>query len=72
MLYVRARGSNYENFKGDGLAGEPYELVWFNIDPSLGIQVQPVCADNDEKCTGKPRWASGNEAIKVATVDFYD
>ena len=72
LLYVRARGSYYENFKGDGLAGEPYELVWFNIDPSLGIQVKPDCADNDDKCTGKPRWASGNEAIKVATIDFYD
>ena len=47
-------------------------MGWFNIDPSLGIQVKSDCPDNDKKCFGQPRWASGNEAIKVATVDFYD
>ena len=72
LLYVRSRGSYYSHFNGDGLAGEPYEMGWFNIDPSLGIQVKSDCPDNDKKCFGQPRWASGNEAIKVATVDFYE
>ena len=72
LLYVRSRGSYYAHFNGDGLKGEPYEMVWFNIDPSLGIQVKSDCPDNDKKCFGQPRWASGNEAIKVATVDFYE
>ncbi len=72
LLYVRSRGSYYSHFNGDGLAGEPYEMVWFQVDPSLGIQVKPDCQDNDKKCVGSPRWASGNEAIKVATVDFYE
>ena len=72
LLYVRSRGSYYAHFNGDGLAGEPYEMVWFNIDPSLGIQVKSDCPDNDKKCFGQPRWASGNEAIKVATIDFYE
>jgi len=72
LLYVRSRGSYYSHFNGDGLAGEPYEMRWFNIDPSLGIQVKSDCPDNDKKCFGQPRWASGNEAIKVATFDFYE
>ena len=71
LLYVRARGSYYAHFAGDGLKGEPYEMNWFEIDPSLGIQVKWDC-DGDNKCFGSPRWASGNEAIKTATIDFYD
>ena len=71
LLYVRSRGSYYAHFNGDGLAGEPYEMNWFEVDPSLGIQVKWDC-DGEKKCFGAPRWASGNEAIKVATLDFYE
>ena len=28
--------------------------------------------DGNKKCFGPPRWASGTEAIKTATIDFYD
>ena len=42
------------------------------LDPSSGIQVRSDCADQDKNCLGPVRWASGNEAIKVATINFYE
>ena len=72
LLYIRARGTYYAHFRGDALAGIPVELSWITPDPSLGIQVTSDCADQDEKCLGPVRWASGNEAIKAATVNFYE
>ena len=72
LLYIRARGSYYSYFNGDALAGEPFEMSWLTIDPNLGIQVSEDCADQDEKCSGPVRWASGNEAIKAATINFYE
>ena len=71
LLYVRSRGTYYSHFNGDALAGEPFEMSWMQIDPNLGIQVKSDCDDLNEKCLGPIRWASGNEAIKVATTDFY-
>ena len=62
----------YAHFNGDALAGEPLKRSWLTIDPNLGLQVEPDCADQDEKCLGPIRWASGNEAIKIATIDFYE
>ena len=72
LLYIRSRGTYYAHFNGDALAGEPLEMSWLTIDPNLGIQVKADCSDQDEKCLGPIRWASGNEAIKVATTDFYE
>ena len=72
LLYVRSRGSYYAHFNGDGLAGEPYEMIWFNIDPSLGINIDRDCSDQDEKCIGPVRWASGNDAIRTSSIDFYE
>ena len=72
LLYIRARGSYYAYFNGDALAEGPYEMSWLTTDPSLGIQVISDCADQDEKCSGPVRWASGNEAIKAATINFYE
>ena len=72
LLYVRSRGSYYAHFNGDGLTGEPYEMVWFEIDPSLGIQVKSDCSSGDTRCNGPIRWASGSEAIRVAFFDFYE
>ena len=71
LLYVRSRGTYYAHFNGDALAGEPFEMSWMQIDSNLGIQVKADCDDQNEKCLGPIRWASGNEAIKVATTDFY-
>jgi len=72
LLYIRARGSYYAYFNGDALAESPYEMSWLTPDPSLGIQVISDCADQDEKCLGPVRWVSGNEAIKAATINFYE
>jgi len=73
LLYVRSRGSYYTHFNGDAMAGEPpINTDWLIIDPSLGIQVEPDCADLDEKCLGPVRWASGRDAIVVSTTDFYN
>ena len=72
LLYVRSRGTYYAHFNGDALAGEPFEMSWMQIDSNLGIQVKSDCDDQNEKCLGPIRWASGNEAIKVATFDFYE
>ena len=71
LLYLRSRGTYYTHFNGDALAGEPFKRVWIDIDPSLGIQVKDDCSADDVRCNGDVRWASGNEAIKVATSDFY-
>ena len=71
-MYIRARGSYYAYFNGDALAEEPFEMSWINLNPSSGIQMRSDCADQDEKCLGPVRWASGNEAIKVATINFYE
>lgn len=72
LLYLRSRGTYYTHFNGDALAGEPFERVWIDIDPSLGIQVKDDCSSDDARCNGPVSWASGNEAIKVATFDFYE
>ena len=72
LLYMRSRGSYYTYFNGNALLGEPFQKSWVTIDPSLGIQVEPDCKVGDKKCVGPVRWTSGNEAIKVATVDFYE
>ena len=72
LLYIRARISYYAYFNGNPLAGGPYEMSWITKDPSLGIQVISDCADQDEECLGPVRWASGNEAIKAATINFYE
>lgn len=72
LLYVQARGSYSAYFNGDPFAGGPYELSWVSIDPSLGINLEPDCADQDEKCWGPVSWVSGNEAIKAATINFYE
>ena len=72
LLYLRSRGTYYTHFSGDALAGEPFERVWIDIDPSLGIQVKDDCSSDDTRCNGPVRWTSGNEAIKVATFDFYE
>ena len=72
LLYLRSRGTYYTHFNGDALKGEPFERVWIDIDPSLGIQVKDDCSAEDSRCNGAVRWASGNEAIKTATVDFYE
>ena len=72
LLYIRARGSYYTYFSGDALAEEPYEMSWITLDPSSGIDLRSDCADQDEKCLGPIRWASGNEAIKAATINFYE
>lgn len=72
LLYIRARGSYYSYFNGDALAEEPYEMSWITLDPSSGIQVRSDCTDQDEKCLGPIRWASGNEAIRAATINFYE
>ena len=69
---MRSRGTYYAHFNGDALAGEPLKMEWLTIDPNLGLQVQADCADQNEKCLGPIRWASGNEAIKIATIDFYE
>ena len=72
LLYIRSRGTYYANFNGNALKGEPVKLNWFTIDPNLGITVDRDCSDDDEKCIGPVRWASGNDAIRTATVDFYE
>ena len=72
LLYLRSRGTYYTHFAGDALAGEPFERVWIDIDPSLGIQVKDDCSSDDKRCNGPVRWSSGNEAIKVAFFDFYE
>ncbi len=72
LLYIRSRGTYYANFNGNALKGEPVKLNWFTIDPNLGITVDRDCSDNDEKCVGPVRWASGNDAIRTSTIDFYE
>ena len=72
LLYIRARGSYYAYFNGDALAEEPFEMSWITLDPSSGILVKSDCAYQDEKCIGPVRWVSGNEAIKVATINFFE
>tara|TARA_B100000212_G_C27374767_1_gene534213 strand:+ start:164 stop:1504 length:1341 start_codon:yes stop_codon:yes gene_type:complete len=72
LLYIRSRGTYYANFNGNALKGEPVKLNWFTIDPNLGITVDRDCANNDEKCIGPVRWASGNDAIRTSTIDFYE
>ena len=72
LLYVSSRGSYYAHFNGDPFAAESYKKVWLKIDTSLGTKLNPDCEDQDEKCQGSVRWAGGNEAIKAATINFYE
>ena len=65
MLYLRSRGTYYTHFNGDALAGEPFERVWIDIDPSLGIQVKDDCSSEDTRCNGPIRWASGNRLSEL-------
>ena len=72
LLYIRSRGSYYAHFKGNPLANESFEMDWFSLDPSLGIQVKLDCDDQDKKCLGTAKWVTGGEAIKFATYNFFE
>ena len=72
LLYISSRNSYYAHFKGNPLANESYEMGWVSLDPTLGIQVEPTCDDQDKNCKGSVRWTRGSEAIKFATYNFYE
>jgi len=75
LLYIRARGSYYAYFNGDALAEEPFtDTIDFKLDASWLMKggLSFDCDYKDEKCLGNVRWASGNDAIKAATIDFYE